>query len=732
MSLPQAETREESYFVAQLAAEAKRQDVAAPATIDSLIANLTYLSDEEISLVRDAHTYASQAHQGQHRRTGHDYITHPTAVAQILANMNMDHQSLMAALLHDVIEDSETSRAYLGEIFGSSVADIVDGVSKLSKIFASRDEAQAENFQKMAMAMAKDIRVIMVKMADRLHNMRTIGVMSDAQRKRIARETLDFYAPIANRLGVQMIKSELEELAFRALYPLRSDRIARAVTAARGNRKTMVDEVQTTIATALNREGIVADVIGRQKNIFSIYRKMKTQHKSFAEIMDVFGFRIIVDQPDACYRALGVVHGLYSPLAARFKDYIAIPKVNGYQSLHTSLMGPHGAPIEVQIRTKQQQAVAENGIAGHWLYRSNSEFETSQQRARQWVSDLMELQSRAGNPMEFIESLKIDLFPDEVYVFTPKGKILELPRGASPVDFAYCVHTDIGNSCMSCRVDGQLAPLSQQLQSGQKVEIITAPDSKPNPAWLNFAVTSKARSAIRSELKQQQGSQSIALGRKLLNRVLGAANTSINDLDFRRLRRVFSELGVRKLNELLESIGNGDVSAHLAAQKLLSAENPDYQAIAVEGAGPVTIAGGEGLVVSYGRCCGPLPGDHIVGHMTPGKGFVVHVETCNNLNEVRRRTPHEITPARWTSDVDDEFQTVLRVNVRRRKGIMAEVAAEITSCDAGVESINVEERNAEISTVNVGITVRNRDHLAKLMRRLRRITAVINVARRVS
>jgi guanosine-3',5'-bis(diphosphate) 3'-pyrophosphohydrolase len=732
MSLPQAETREESYFVAQLAAEAKRQDVAAPATIDSLIANLTYLSDEEISLVRDAHTYASEAHQGQHRRTGHDYITHPTAVAQILANMNMDHQSLMAALLHDVIEDSETSRAYLGEIFGSSVADIVDGVSKLSKIFASRDEAQAENFQKMAMAMAKDIRVIMVKMADRLHNMRTIGVMSDAQRKRIARETLDFYAPIANRLGVQMIKSELEELAFRALYPLRSDRIARAVTAARGNRKAMVDEVQTTIATALNREGIVADVIGRQKNIFSIYRKMKTQHKSFAEIMDVFGFRIIVDQPDACYRALGVVHGLYSPLAARFKDYIAIPKVNGYQSLHTSLMGPHGAPIEVQIRTKQQQAVAENGIAGHWLYRSNSEFETSQQRARQWVSDLMELQSRAGNPMEFIESLKIDLFPDEVYVFTPKGKILELPRGASPVDFAYCVHTDIGNSCMSCRVDGQLAPLSQQLQSGQKVEIITAPDSKPNPAWLNFAVTSKARSAIRSELKQQQGSQSIALGRKLLNRVLGAANTSINDLDFRRLRRVFSELGVRKLNELLESIGNGDVSAHLAAQKLLSAENPDYQAIAVEGAGPVTIAGGEGLVVSYGRCCGPLPGDHIVGHMTPGKGFVVHVETCNNLNEVRRRTPHEITPARWTSDVDDEFQTVLRVNVRRRKGIMAEVAAEITSCDAGVESINVEERNAEISTVNVGITVRNRDHLAKLMRRLRRITAVINVARRVS
>ena len=732
MSRPQAETRQESYVVAQLAAEAKRQDVAAPATIDSLIASLDYLSDEERSLVRQAHEYASRAHQGQMRRTGHDYISHPTAVAQILANMNMDHQSLMAALLHDVIEDSDVNRSGLGKIFGAPVADIVDGVSKLSKIFASRDEAQAENLQKMAMAMAKDIRVIMVKMADRLHNMRTIGVMSNAQRKRIARETLDFYAPIANRLGVQTIKIELEELAFRALYPLRSDLISRAVVAARGNRSAMVEEIQSAIVASLHREGIVADVLGRQKNVFSIYRKMKSQRKPFSDIMDVFGFRIIVDQPDTCYRALGIVHGLYSPVATRFKDYIAIPKVNGYQSLHTTLMGPQGAPIEVQIRTKQQQAVAENGIAGHWLYRSNSEFETSQQRARQWVSDLMELQSRAGNPMEFIESLKIDLFPDEVYVFTPKGKILELPRGASPVDFAYCVHTAVGNHCISCRVDGQLAPLSQQLLSGQRVEIITAPDGKPNPAWLNFAVTSKARSAIRSELKQQHTDQSVALGRKLLNRVLGAANTSINDLDFRRLRRVFSELGVRKLEQLLQSIGSGDVSAHLAAQKLLAADNPDYQSIAVESAGPVTIAGGEGLVVSYGRCCSPLPGDHIVGQMTPGKGFVVHIETCKNLSEVRRRTPHEITPARWTSEVDDEFPTVLRVNVRRRKGIMAEIAAEVTLCDAGVESINVEERNAEISTVNVGITVRNRDHLAKLMRRLRRISAVINVVRRVS
>lgn len=720
----------ESYFVGQLADQARRPEVAAPATIATLSKQLSYLTAEQIQQVTNAHAYAEKAHKGQHRRTGHPYITHPTAVAQILAEMRMDHQTLMAALLHDVIEDSDTNKTSLGKRFGRPVAEIVDGVSKLTKIFSSRAEAQAENFQKMALAMAKDIRVIMVKMADRLHNMRTIGVMSAQQRRRIARETLDFYAPIANRLGIHTMKIELEELGFKALYPLRADRIDRAVKSARGNRKELMEEIAETMTAALNRDGIDAKVVGREKHTYSIYRKMKTQHKPFNEIMDVFGFRIIVDRVDACYRTLGTVHNLFKPVAGRFKDYIAIPKANGYQSLHTSLFGMHGVPIEVQIRTKQMEAVAENGIAGHWLYKAgDNDFEPNQRRARQWVQDLLELQRQAGNPLEFIESLKLDLFPDEVYVFTPEGDIMELPRGACPIDFAYAVHTDIGNGCVACRVDRNLAPLSQQLQSGQTVEIITSDDARANPDWLTFVVTSRARSAIRVALKHQHGSESIALGRKLLNRALGNADTSINDLDFRRLRRVFTELGVRKLDDLLTAIGNGDLMAYVAAQKLLAADNPDYEAVAVEGGGPVAIRGGEGLVIHYGRCCGPVPGDQIVGHMTPGKGFVVHIETCPNISETRRRAAREIIPARWTTTTEGEFLTTLRINVNRRKGILAEIAAGVTSADAGVDNINVEERNAEVSTMVIGVTVKNRSHLARVMRRLRNVAAVIGLSR---
>ena len=720
----------ESYFVGKLAEYARRPEVATPATIDSLVGSLDYLTEEQIAAVKRAHKYAETAHDGQMRRTGHDYITHPVAVAQILAQMRMDHQTLMAALLHDVIEDSPTSKTALGKRFGKQVAEIVDGVSKLTKIFNSRAEAQAENFQKMALAMAKDIRVIMVKMADRLHNMRTIGVMSAAQRKRIARETLDFYAPIANRLGIHTIKTELEDLGFKALYPLRADRIERAVQSARGNRRELMEEIRNTITAALNRDSINAQVLGREKHPYSIYRKMKTQHKSFNDIMDVFGFRIIVDRVEDCYRTLGVVHNLFKPVAGRFKDYVAIPKANGYQSLHTSLFGMHGVPIEVQIRTRQMDAFAEHGIAGHWLYKAGDEDgESNQRRARQWMQDLLELQRQAGDPLEFIESLKLDLFPDEVYVFTPTGEIMELPRGACPVDFAYMVHTDIGNHCVACRVDRNLAPLSLQLQSGQSVEIITSPDARPNPDWLTFVVTSRARSAIRLALKQQQSTEAITLGRKLLNRALGNANVSINDLDFRRLRRVFTELGVRKLNDLLAAIGNGDLMAYVAAQKLLAADNPEYEAVAVEGGGPVAIRGGEGLVINYGRCCGPVPGDPIVGHMTPGRGFVVHIETCPNINELRRRAAREIIPARWTTTTEGEFLSYLRVDVNRRKGILAEIAAEVTAADAGLDHINVEERNAEVSTVVMGVTVRNRTHLARVMRRLRNVQAVISLSR---
>jgi guanosine-3',5'-bis(diphosphate) 3'-pyrophosphohydrolase len=726
-----SQPKHESFFLDALKKYARQKEIAAPADFKVLSENLTYLSPNQLELVGQAYQFAHEVHKGQTRRTGHAYITHPSAVALILAEMSMDHETIMAALLHDVIEDTDINKSSLGKIFGRPVSEIVDGVSKLSKIFGSQAEAQAENFQKMAMAMAKDIRVILVKIADRLHNMRTIGVMSREQRKRIAKETLDFYAPIANRLGINSLKLELEELAFRALYPFRAETISAAVRSSRGHKKELMDEVTESILAALTREGINAEVVGRQKNAYSIYRKMKAQHKSFSEILDVFGIRIVVDQVDSCYRAIGVVHNLYKPVSARFKDYIAIPKINGYQSLHTSLFTSDGAPIEVQIRTKQMAAIADNGIAGHWLYKAGDErVDSGQKRAHQWVQGLLELQQRAGNPLEFIEHLKVDLFADEVYVFTPQGEIMELPRGACPIDFAYSIHTDIGNRCVACRIDKSLAPLSMQLESGQSVEIISSEEARPNPDWLTFVVTSKARSAIRMALKNQQDSESIALGRKLLNRALANANTSINKLDFRRLRRVFNEMGVRKLNELLAAIGNGDLMAYVAAQKLLAADNPDYEAVIVEGGGPVAIRGGEGLVIHYGKCCGPVPGDPILGHMTPGKGLVVHIESCPNINEFRKRASREIIPARWTSKTEGEFQTALRVNVSRRKGIFAQIAAEISSMEAGIESISTEERNAEVSTIDISLTVKSRSHLARVLRKLRNESAVINIFRK--
>ncbi|MGA0838301.1 MAG: RelA/SpoT family protein [Pseudomonadales bacterium] len=727
---PLPETR--SFVIGRLREAALDPAIANPTSVGSLCERLAgYLEPAQVQLVRDAYDCAAAAHEGQWRRTGHPYISHPLAVAGILADMRMDHETLIAALLHDVVEDSEVGTATLRARFGDSVAQIVDGVSKLASFFGSRAEAQAENFQKMALAMAKDIRVIMVKLADRLHNMRTIGVMSDEQRRRIARETLEFYAPIANRLGIHHIKVEFEDLGFKALYPLRADRIDRAVRAARGHRRELTEEVRQSIAHALREEGIAAEVQGREKNLYSIYRKMKTQRKTFSEIMDVFGFRVVVQTADECYRALGIVHNLYKPIAGRFKDYIAIPKVNGYQSLHTTLFGMHGVPIEVQIRTASMEAVAENGIAGHWLYKSSpAEFQSSQNRARQWVRDLLELQSRAGNPLEFIESLKIDLFPDEVYVFTPQGDILELPRGACPVDFAYAVHTDIGNHCVACRIDRNLAPLSQQLQSGQKVEIITAPDARPNPDWLTFVVSSKARSGIRQMLKLQQSSDSVAFGRRLLNRSLGTANRSIKDFDFRRLRRVFKQFGVRRLDQLLAAIGNGEVMAYVVAQSLLVADDPSFSSVTVESGGPVAIRGGEGLVVSYARCCGPIPGDQIVGHVTPGKGFVVHIETCRNMDEMRRRHGNrDIIPAQWSSAIRSEFSTLLRVDVNRRKGVIAGLASAATAADAGVDSVGVTERNAIISTISLQLSVRDRKHLAQVVRKLRALSDVIAISR---
>ena len=720
----------ESYFQNQLRVQAT--EVAVPATLDDLLATLRgYLPDDEVDAVERAYHFAETAHKGQFRRTGHQYITHPLAVAAILADMRMDHQSIMAAVMHDVLEDTGVSKTKLAKSFGKEVAEIVDGVSKLATIFNSRAEAQAENFQKMAMATARDLRVILVKLADRLHNMRTIGVMPPNKRKSTARETLDFYAPIANRLGMNTMRLEFEELAFQALYPLRADRISRAVASATGRRKSLLKQLQRSIEASLQREGIGAKVIGRQKHLYSIYRKMKTQRKSFADLMDVFGFRIIVDRADTCYRALGVVHNLYKPVLSRFKDYIAIPKANGYQSLHTALVGMHGLPIEVQIRTRQMDTMAEQGIAGHWLYKNDLAAQGSHVRARQWVAGLLDLQQRAGDSLEFIENLKIDLFPDEVYVFTPKGEILELPRGACAIDFAYTIHTDIGNHCVACRIDRSLAPLSAILESGQTVEIITAADARPSPDWLTFTVSSRARSAIRQALKVQQRSESVRLGRRLLDRSLRNANTTIKALDFRRLRSVFREFGVRKLDDLLAEIGIGNLMAYAVAQKLLAADNPAYEAVDIEGGGPVAIRGGEGLVITYARCCGPVPGDHVVGHMTPGKGLVVHVETCNNVGELRRKNPREIIPSRWATRIQGEFETTLDIAVNRRKGVIAELANGVNSVDAGINNITVDERSAELSSIRLELSVHDKEHLDRVRQRLLSIPAVQTVDRLV-
>ena len=526
------------------------------------------------------------------------------------------------------------------------------------------------------------------------------------------------------------VKTEMEDLAFTSLYPLRAERIGHAIRKARGNRRALVEEIERAVANTLQRESIPAGVTGREKHLYAIYSKMKTQRKSFSEITDVYGFRIVVDRVDTCYRALGVVHNLYKPVAGRFKDYIAIPKANGYQSLHTTLFGPHGVHVEIQIRTYEMDAVAEKGMAGHWLYKQDDDSSSaSQVRARQWVKDLLDMQQQAGSSLEFVENVKLDLFPDAVYVFTPRGKILALPRGACPVDFAYAVHTQVGDTCVACRVDRHLQPLSTQLQSGQTVEVLTAKDGRPNPDWLTFVVTAKARSSIRHALKQRQRGESIALGRSLLNRALARHQISIKALDFRRLRRVFTEFGVRKLDDLLAEIGMGNRVAYMVARRLASADSSVNDPVDVNQGGPITILGSEGLVVSYGKCCHPLPGDAIVGHMSAGKGLVVHVETCHNMVEIRRRAPDEIIPVRWSPDVKGDFQVTLRVDVKAQKGAIAEMAGVVASTDAGIDRIDVEERNAELSTVVLDLSVRDRKHLARVMRRLRNVTPVTSIYR---
>jgi RelA/SpoT family (p)ppGpp synthetase len=704
-------------------------------TIDALCQRLTeYLEQEQIRKVRRAYYFAEQAHDGQRRKSGEPYVTHPLAAAGILAGMHMDHQSLMAAMLHDVIEDTEINYDSIESQFGNAVADIVDGVSKLTHLeFETKAEAQAENFQKMVLAMAEDIRVILVKLADRLHNMRTLGAMPAVKQRRIARETLDIYAPIAARLGMRDLQVELEDLAFQSYYPMRARYIRRAVVKARGQRRDIITEIQQTVQRRLDEEGLKGVVTGREKHLYSVYRKMRQQRKSFAEIMDMFAFRIVTEKVDDCYRILGAVHNLYKPVPGRFKDYIAIPKANGYQSLHTDLFGTRDIALEMQIRTREMDAVASQGIAEHSHYKAYGGSDSavgSYNRARKWVQGLLEMQRNAGDSMEFIEHVKKDLFPDEVYVFTPQGRILELPRGATPVDFAYAVHTDIGNSCVSCRINRRLAPLSEPLFSGATVEIITTPSAQPNMAWLNFVVTGKARASIRHFLKNQQRHESVELGRRLLNQFLGNYGISLDEVERGRLAALLKDAELRVLDDLLEDIGMGNRMAYVVARRL-KPEAPveeDDLAAARRGNRPLAIQGTEGMVLNYAKCCHPIPGDTIIAHISTGRGLVIHRTDCRNIGYLRD-DPEKCIYLEWSKSIDDEFRVSLRLEVMSQRGIIANLATTVATAGANIIKIDSGEKDGQLSQVLLDISVQNRVHLALVMRKLRVIKAVNHIQR---
>jgi guanosine-3',5'-bis(diphosphate) 3'-pyrophosphohydrolase len=689
----------------------------------------SYLTREQVSEVYRAYLFGAEAHEGQSRLSGEPYIYHPVAVARILAGMRMDHQCLMAAILHDVIEDTETAKEQLAREFGPEIAELVDGVSKLTQIkFRSRAEAQAENFRKMMLAMTKDIRVIMIKLADRLHNMRTLGVMGPNKARRIARETLDIYAPIANRLGINSIRHELQELGMAAHWPWRYNILRTALRKQRGNRKEVVGNIEEVLRSRLQQEGFDGEVYGREKHVYSIYRKMLEKKLPLSELADVYAFRIIVDSVDTCYRVLGVVHNLYRPVPGRFKDYIAIPKANGYQSIHTVLFGPHGLPIEIQIRTRDMHHVAEEGIAAHWHYKSSSGGAVPPDAAADWLRNLLDVQKDSGNSIEFLEHVKVDLFPDEVYVFTPRGQIFVLPKGATVIDFAYAVHSDVGNQCVAARVDRQLAPLRTQLRNGQTVDIITKKKSRPNPAWLDFVVTGKARATIRSFLKRLEHKEAVLLGRRLLKRELKTLGRKLDDVSDKERSQLLNEIGLGSFDKLLEQIGLGNRMCKLVARMLGSGtKEPTPEGAVLD---PLTIKGTEGMVVSFAKCCSPIPGDPVIAIFSPGRGLVVHHQECPNLGDFRRQGQSWLD-VQWAEDVSGEFSTTIRVDAGNQRGMLATIASLIAEEGSNIEDVRSEERDGLSTSLRFIISVRGRKHLAHIIRRLKKVPFVLRISRSI-
>ena len=702
----------------------------------------TYLQPEQVNKVQLAYQFSAEAHEGQKRVSGEPYIHHPLEVAYILGDMRMDYQTLVAAILHDVIEDTPTVKTEIRKKFGKGIAELVDGVSKLDKVkFESFEEAQANNFQKMLMAMSTDIRVILVKLADRLHNMRTLEALKSGKRVRIAKETLEIYAPIALRLGINSIRLELEELGFATLYPLRYRILDEQINKARGHRKEVISKIRTALKRKMRQEKIPGQIFGREKHLHGIYKKMRDQNLSFSDVYDVYAFRIIVDDVDTCYRTVGTVHNLYKPVPGKFKDYIAIPKTNGYQSLHTALFGPYGVPIEIQIRTKEMNDVAEVGIAAHWLYKTgntskninrvNKDQSGAQQRAREWLRNIVEMNKTAGNPEEFFENVKIDLFPDEVYIFTPKGKIMELPNGSTAIDFAYAIHTDIGNTCVGARVNRKLVPLGTQLTSGQTVEIIAASSGRPNPAWLSFVVTAKARSQIRHFLKNLQQSEAIALGKRLLNRELEPFSLTYQDISEVDMKYLLNENKNENKNELFEDMGLGNKMAPLIARQLVVLKkltSKKNQENSVDNTIPLSIKGTEGMVVKFPKCCYPIPGDPIHGFVTSGRGIVIHRQTCKNLAEYQKQQEKWIN-VEWEPYNEGEYQVKIHLNVNNQRGVLATVAAAIADADANINSVEMKERDGRHTSLRFIIEVKNRVHLAKVIRRIRLIKSVSQIDR---
>ncbi len=688
-----------------------------------------YLDPKKVKQVNQAYNFACEAHSGQYRSSGDPYVTHPIAVASILSSFRMDEDSLSAAMLHDVIEDTGIPKSVIEKKFNKEVANLVDGVSKLDKLsISSRTEAEAENLQKMVLAMSKDIRVIVVKLADRLHNMRTLLYLNREKQLKIAKETLEIYAPIAHRIGMNNVYRELEDLAFKVTYPTRYERLKAAVKKNRGGQKRTLNKIQKELNKKLLDQGIPAFVEGREKHIYSIYRKMKKRQRSFEEIMDVYAIKIIVDTPENCYRTLGHIHNLYKPVEGRFKDYIAIPKSNGYQSLHTGVVGLKGFPIEVQIKTQEMNDMAENGIASHWLYKSGNQSDTSPQiRARKWVAGLLEMRDNFDSTEEFIESVKTDIFPDEIYVFTPQGKIIEMSGGSTPIDFAYAVHTDIGHHCKACRINRRLAPLSVPLESGQTIEILTDKVPQTSPAWLNFATTPRARNSIRHYLSNLKTSEARKFGKKLLEQSLANMDIKLRDIDKKDLRKVLNNIGVRSLNRLLEEIGLGLRVGNIVAQQIIGflKETSSHKASEIV---PLEITGSEGLIVNYAVCCKPIPGDSVIGHFTAERGLVVHQERCKNILSVREDR-QQCFPINWGEPAGRLFNAQIKVVGKDEPGLLANLASVITSQETNIASIQTTEINTGMHEFVLDLEVIDRLHLSKILRKIRSLSNIVSVSR---